>query len=69
MVTISLFIGSAIDVSGTFGQLEGYSLIENITCIGTEASLTGCTVNEASGCIPWCPNANVALRCFSKYIQ
>ena len=62
-------IGSAIDKDGTFGQLEQYSLIENITCSGAEASLTGCTVNEASGCIPWCPNANIGLRCFSKHFM
>lgn len=62
-----IIAGATIITSGEFGTLLNYSLVENITCTGVENSFSDCIVHEATGCIPWCPNANVALRCFSTF--
>ena len=66
----NFFLGGAIIENGDYGVLLNYSLVQNITCSsGFEASISDCTVNDApNSCLPWCPNRNIGLRCFTGYI-
>ena len=56
-------------VTGEFGSSSNISLFQNISCptiVGT-STLASCTVNPvASNCYPYCPGANIGIRCFSK---
>ena len=53
---------------GSYGTLLNYSLVQNITCTGAEASVSECTVFQPdSNCLPWCPNGNIGLKCFGKF--
>ena len=60
-------VGATVDSSGTFGVTTNYSLFANLTCTGSETSISDCTLNESpNDCTPWCPFSNIALRCFGK---
>ena len=41
-----------------------YSLFDNITCSGSETSISQCTVYDNTDCTPWCRLSNLGLRCF-----
>ena len=71
MIVICFFcdLGAAIVDSGIYGTAQNYSLVENITCTGQENSVTDCTVNMASGCIPYCPFSNIGIRCFGECVS
>ena len=54
--------------SGDYGTLLNYSLVQNITCTGSESTLIDCKINQPTeDCLPWCPNGNIGLKCFGKY--
>ena len=51
-----------------FGTLLNYSLVQNVTCSGSETDFSKCiTHNPVDGCLPWCPN-KIGLRCFGNVI-
>ncbi len=60
------FIGATIISSGVFGSPNTYSLVENVTCSGGGSNFSACDFSLAGDCIPYCPNSNVGIRCFSK---
>ena len=69
IIMILLNIGGAVMENGEFGTLLNYSLIVNITCSGSESSVSDCTVYKPNAnCLPWCPHNNIGLRCFGMYI-
>ena len=63
---IVMIIGATIYENNEFGTGKNYSLFDNTTCIGTESSITDCTINSNPACTPWCPLSNLGIRCFSK---
>lgn len=64
-----IIIVASIVVTGEFGSSSNISLFQNISCptiVGT-STLASCSVNAVSGnCYPYCPGANIGIRCFSK---
>ena len=59
--------GGAIIDKGDLGTLLNYSLVQNISCTGSESSVSQCNVNEpVDSCLPWCPQSNIGLRCFTS---
>lgn len=68
-IVLYVYTGGAVEESGDYGQLLNYSLIQNVTCTGGESSLTDCTIYApVDDCLPWCPTANIGLRCFGTDI-
>ena len=63
---VIIFVGAAIFESNEFGVSKNYSLFDNITCTGSETSISQCTVNINPSCTPWCRLSNLGIRCFSK---
>ena len=65
-----LFItGGALAENGEYSTLLNYSLVQNITCSGSENSLSECTVYQPDdSCLPWCPYTNIGLRCYGMII-
>jgi hypothetical protein len=49
-----------------FGIVRNFSLFDNITCTGSESSISECDVLTAAECTPWCASNNMAITCFSK---
>ncbi len=65
MIIITIITGDAEPDSG-YGTLLNYSLVQNVTCTGSEVSLSQCNVYDAQDdCLPWCPDRNIGLRCFT----
>ena len=63
----SYTIGGSIFESGEFGILLNYSLVQNVSCTGSENSVSQCTVDEPTdSCLPWCPHGNIGLKCFAS---
>ena len=52
-----------------FGVVRNFSLFDNITCAGSEASISQCNTASNAACTPWCPLSNIEIRCFSKLLQ
>lgn len=63
-----LFVGASIIPTAEYGIVRNFSLFDNITCAGTESSISQCTVHT-SECTPWCAFSNIAINCFSKSKQ
>ena len=61
----SLYKAASIIPTTVFGVVQNFSSFHNITCNGTESTLSQCTVHT-SECTPWCPHTNIAIQCFSK---
>ena len=60
-------LDGAVIETGEFGTLLNYSLVQNITCTGSENSISECTANEpVDSCLPWCPNGNIVLKCYGN---
>ncbi|XP_019854372.1 PREDICTED: scavenger receptor cysteine-rich domain superfamily protein-like [Amphimedon queenslandica] len=55
--------GSIVE-GGEFGTSRNYSIFDNITCVGSESSLSQCTPAENTECTPFC-RYNLGLRCFN----
>ena len=59
--------GGAVVESGEFDTLLNYSLVANITCSGSESSISECTTYKPEDdCFPKCTASNIGLRCFGK---
>lgn len=59
------FLGAAIFTNHSFGILTNYSYISDINCDPAATDLSTCSL-YTEDCIPNCPNANLALSCFSE---
>ena len=46
-----------------------YSLVDSISCGGSETSLSQCTVNTGASCLAWCPDSNIGLKCFGMKLK
>ena len=65
MIPLTVYcIGGTIVESGEFGTGRNYSLFDNITCTGSESSMSQCTPNNNTACTPFC-RYNLGLRCFN----
>ena len=61
-------LGASVDVTESdYVFLSNYSLFSNITCTGSETSISYCQLNESpNDCTPNCPGSNIVVRCFGK---
>ncbi len=56
---------ASIITDGSLGTGSRYSAINSINCLGTEKSLSDCTITSQDDCYPKC-TANIAIQCYSK---
>ena len=69
MLKLFIYTGGALAENGEYRTLLNYSLVQNITCSGSENSLSECTVYQPDdSCLPWCPYTNIGLRCYGMII-
>ena len=62
------FLDGSIIESGEFGNLMNVSLIDNVTCTGSETTPFHCTYHKSpSSCTPYC-SKNLGIRCFNQGI-
>ena len=60
-----MITAASIIPTAKFGIVRNFSLFDNITCDGTESSISQCS-RHTSECTPWCALSNIAITCFSK---